>query len=107
MTDLPEGVSRRLHRQRRLARLALLWEALWPRVWPVLGVLGLFLLAALSGLFLHLPLWAHLLLLLGFAAALARAVWRAIRGFAAPAPAAADRRIEAASGLRHRPLATL
>ncbi|MDT8278303.1 DUF4175 family protein, partial [Roseomonas mucosa] len=65
MTDLPEGVSRRLHRQRRLARLALLWEALWPRAWPVLGVLGLFLLAALSGLFLHLPLWAHLLLLLG------------------------------------------
>ncbi|MDU7520578.1 MAG: DUF4175 family protein [Roseomonas mucosa] len=107
MTDLPEGVSRRLHRQRRLARLALLWEALWPRAWPVLGVLGLFLLAALSGLFLHLPLWAHLLLLLGFAAALARAAWRAIRGFAAPAPAAADRRIEAASGLRHRPLATL
>lgn len=107
MTDLPEGFSRRLNRQRRLARLALLWESLWPRAWPVLGVLGLFLLAALSGLFLHVPLWAHLLLLLGFAAALARAAWRATRGFAAPAPAAADRRIESASGLRHRPLATL
>ncbi|UPG73553.1 TIGR02302 family protein [Roseomonas gilardii subsp. gilardii] len=107
MTDLPEGVSRKLTRQRRRARLALLWESLWPRAWPVLGVLGLFLLAALSGLFLILPLWAHLLLLLGFVAALAWAARRAIRGFAAPAPAAADRRIESASGLRHRPLATL
>ncbi|MFT8246024.1 TIGR02302 family protein [Roseomonas sp. BN140053] len=107
MNDLPEGVFRGLGRQRRLARGALFWEALWPRAWPVLGVAGLFVLAALSGVFLHLPAWGHSALLAGFAAALGAALWRAGRGFAAPGAAAADRRIEQASGLKHRPLATL
>ena len=107
MSVAREPFSRRLARGRRLARLALGWEALWPRLWPVLGVAGLFVALALSGLFLHLPGWLHALLLLGFALALGAAIWRAARGFALPRNAEADRRLERESGLSHRPLSTL
>jgi uncharacterized protein (TIGR02302 family) len=102
-----DPLSRRLARGRRLARWALAWESAWPRLWPVLGVAGLFLACALAGLFLLLPGWLHLLVLAGFVAALGGALWRGARGFALPGTAAADRRLEAATGLRHRPLATL
>ena len=107
MTAPPEGLPPGLDRRRRLARLALLWEALWPRAWPVLGVLGVFLTAALAGLFLILPAALHAALLLLFLAALGWALWRAARGFPHAGPAAADRRIETASGLSHRPLSAL
>jgi uncharacterized protein (TIGR02302 family) len=107
MTPSRDPLSRRLSRGRRLARWVLAWEELWPRLWPTLGVLGLFLVAALSGLMLRLPGWLHLLLLLGFALGLGWAVWRGARGFAAPPTTAADRRLERASGLSHRPLSTL
>ncbi|MDJ0386669.1 TIGR02302 family protein [Roseomonas sp. E05] len=107
MTERRAPLARRLARGLRLARLALGWEALWPRLWPALGVIGLFLLAAWSGLFLHLPPWLHLALLAGFALALGAALWRGFRGFAWPGEAAAERRLETASGLRHRPLSTL
>ncbi|MFC0406784.1 TIGR02302 family protein [Roseomonas elaeocarpi] len=107
MAKAPEQWSRRLARQRRVARAALVWETLWPRLWPVLAVIGVFLLLALGGLFLLLPATLHWLLLIGFAAALGFAAWRAARGFALPGAPAADRRIERDSGLRHRPLLAL
>lgn len=107
MSAARDSFSRRLARGRRLARLALGWEALWPRLWPILGVAGLFVALALFGLFLHVPGWLHLLLLLGFAAALGTTLWRAGRGFALPRNAEADRRLERESGLSHRPLSTL
>lgn len=107
MTDPRDPLARRLSRGRRLARWALGWEALWPRLWPVLGLAGLFLLLALSGVVALLPPWLHLVLLAGFAAAIGVAAWRGFRGFAWPGDAAAERRIEAASGLKHRPLSTL
>ncbi|WP_305123387.1 TIGR02302 family protein [Roseomonas sp. GC11] len=107
MMDPRDPLARRLARGRRLARWALGWEALWPRLWPVLGVAGLFLVLALSGLVALLPPWLHLLLLAGFAGALGTALWRAARGFSWPGDAAAERRIEAATGLKHRPLSTL
>ncbi|PZW41027.1 uncharacterized protein (TIGR02302 family) [Humitalea rosea] len=87
--------------------MALWWEALWPRLWPVLGVVGLFLVVALLGLPLLLPRWLHLLGLAGFALALVWVARRAFRGLRPPAPGAADRRLERASGLRHQPLETL
>ena len=42
MTEDPaaRALAACLLRRRRLARLALAWEAAWPRLWPVLGVLG-------------------------------------------------------------------
>nr|WP_275668652.1 TIGR02302 family protein [Crenalkalicoccus roseus] len=94
-------------RRRRLARLALLWEALWPRLWPPLGVAGLFLILALLGLPPLLPGWLHAALLAGFAAVVGLLAWRGFRGFAWPGAAAAERRLERESGLRHRPLAAL
>ena len=57
-----------LGRRRRLARLALWWEAVWPRAWPVLAVVGVFLILALLDLPRQLPGILHILLLLGFAA---------------------------------------
>lgn len=97
----------RLARRRRLARLALWWEAAWPALWPVLGVAGVFLVVALLGLPLLLPGWLHVLVLAGFAVALAWAARRAARGLRLPGPAAAERRLERDSGLPHRPIATL
>jgi uncharacterized protein (TIGR02302 family) len=103
----PPGLAGRLRRRRRLARAALTWERLWPALWPPLGVAGLFVLLALLGLPLLLPGWARSLLALGFAGAFGFAVWRSFRGFVLPQRDAADRRLEQASGLAHRPLATL
>lgn len=97
----------RLDRHTRLARLVLWWEAAWPALWPPLGVIGAFLLVALSGLPLVLPAALHGLLLLGFAGALGWAGWRAARRLGLPATVAAQRRLEHDSGLTHRPIATL
>ncbi|MCW8087800.1 DUF4175 family protein, partial [Sabulicella glaciei] len=93
--------------KRRLARLALWWEGAWLAAWPVLAVLGLFLVFAWSGLPALLPGWTHLLVLLGFAAGLVLALRVGWRGLRRPGAAQADRRLEAESGLRHRPLAAL
>jgi len=90
-----------------LARLALLWEMLWPALWPPVGVLGLFVAAALSGLFEDMPVWLHATLLAGFAAALIWTLYRFAHALALPSAAAAERRIERDSGLAHRPLAAL
>ena len=73
----------------------------------MLAVLGLFLILALLDLPRQLPAALHILLLLGFAAALGLAGWRAFRGFVPPGGAAAERRLERESGLRHRPLTAL
>ena len=73
----------------------------------MLAVLGLFLILALLDLPRQLPAGLHILLLLGFAAALGLAGWRAFRGFVPPSGAAAERRLERQSGLRHRPLTAL
>jgi hypothetical protein len=96
-----------LGRRRRLASLALAWEAIWPAIWPALGLLGLFLTIALLGLPLLLPGWARPLLALGFAVAIGFALYRGLRGFAWPGADPADRRLERESGLAHRPLAAL
>ena len=107
MTARRDPLARRLARGRRLARWALLWEGLWPRLWPALGTIGLFLTLAWAGLFLHLPPWLHIALLALFAVGLGLALWRPFRGFRPPGEAAVERRLENASGLRHRPLSTL
>ena len=98
---------RRLARRRRLARFVLLFERLWPAIWPPLGVAGLFLCLALFDVPRLLPPWPHALLLVGFGVALG---WLLIRGLARlhlPDQPAADRRLERETGLAHRPLAAL
>jgi uncharacterized protein (TIGR02302 family) len=96
-----------LARRRRLARLALAWEAIWPAIWPALGVLGVFITLALLGLPLLLPGWARALLAGGFLLGVAAALWQGLRGFRWPGDDPADRRLERDSALPHRPLAAL
>ena len=103
----PDRLPARLRRRLRLARLVLWWEAAWPALWPVFGVLGLFLVVALTGLPLLLPGWLHLALLAAFAAALAWTGRRALGRLGAPPAAAAERRLERDSGLSHRPIAAV
>ena len=97
----------RFERQLVAARLALAWERLWPALWPALGVAGTFLALALFDLPARLPGLLHLALLAVFGGLLGFALWHGFRHLRLPDRAAARRRIEAASGLAHRPLAAL
>jgi uncharacterized protein (TIGR02302 family) len=102
-----DHLLRRLAAHRALARLALLFERIWPALWPPLGVAGLFLCAALLDLPRLLPPALHLALLAATFIAIVLLLLRGWKGLAAPDDAAADRRLELASGLRHRPLSVL
>jgi uncharacterized protein (TIGR02302 family) len=90
----------------RLAGLALLWERLFPALWPAIATVGVFLALALFDLFRVLPGWLHAGILVVFAGAL---VWALLRLFRLRPPgiAQARRRLEQASGLLHRPLTSL
>ena len=103
-------MSARLAWRRRLARAALWMEVLWPALWPALGVAGAFVCLALLGVPALLPAAGRLVLLGATALAIGGLLWRGLRAGAAQertGRAAADRQLERASGLRHRPLATL
>ncbi len=93
--------------KRAAARAALWFEQLWPIAWPPLGVLGAYAVLALLDLPSWLPPWPRIILpafVLLLAAAL---LWRGLRRLARPGAEAIDRRLERASGLRHRPLSAL
>ena len=102
-----DRLFRRLAGRRSLARIAILFERIWPALWPPLGVAGLFVCVALLDLPRFLPPWLHIALLLVtpllIIALLARGLWHLV----APDDRAADRRLELASGLAHRPLSVL
>ncbi len=91
----------------RLARMALLWERAWPAFWPALAIIGLFLILALFGLLPLLPGLIHGAVLLAFGAAFLTALARGFQGLSVPDSVTARRRIERASGMRHRPLQAL
>ena len=101
------NVHRRIAWVRRQARMVLLGQALWSAFWPGQMILGLFLLLALSDALPRLDGWVHSSVLGALAAALGWAVWRAWRRFRLPPREAADRQVERASGLKHRPLTSL
>lgn len=90
-----------------LARTVLFWERVWPALWPLCGVGGLFFAGALLGLFQLLPAWLHLALLAVFAAGLLGALWLAGQSLRSAVQLTAQRRLEVESGLEHRPLAGL
>ena len=96
-----------LDKPRFLARAALLIEAVWPALWPPLGVAGLFLSIALLDLLPLLPPWAHAAVLAATVIAILVLLYRGLRRVRLPNQAAADRRLEASSGLSHRPLVAL
>lgn len=86
----------------RLAWLALAWERLWPALWPLGLVAGLFVLSALTGVWRGLPLWSHVSGLVLFALAAIAALWPVAR-LGAPRFDEALHRLERDSGLPHRP----
>ena len=96
-----------LRRKRAQARLAMLYERVWPVLWPPLGIIAAFLVLALLEVPALLAPWARVALLAVFAFATLATLVRGIRRIVAPSVGEADRRLERATGLRHRPLEIL
>ena len=103
----PDPALRRLGRKRACARLALFFERLWPALWPALGVAGSYLALALFDIPALLPPWPRFGVFVLVLVAVGVLLRRGLRGLRFPDPARGDRRLEQASGLRHRPLAAL
>jgi uncharacterized protein (TIGR02302 family) len=102
-----DRLLRRLGGRRLAARAVILFERLWPVLWPPLGVAGAFACAALLDLPRVIPPWLHLAALAVFLVVELTLLVRGIARVRAPDNAAADRRLELVSGLAHRPLAAL
>ncbi|MGI4978542.1 MAG: DUF4175 domain-containing protein [Janthinobacterium lividum] len=104
---LPRGVVARLGRKRGQARAVLWAERLWPAAWPAAALAGGYSAAALLGGVAMLPAEARAGLTLAVPAGVLFLLWREVRPLRAPAAGEVDRRLEAASGLRHHPLRVL
>src|SRR5439155_5405746 len=98
----PSAIERAFERKIRLSKWALLFEQLWPRAWLVLGLAGLFVGASLAGLWPNLPELPHKIVLALFALAFAAALV-ALARVSWPSREKAVRRVEAVSGVSHRP----
>jgi uncharacterized protein (TIGR02302 family) len=98
----PSPLDAKLARKVLACRWALLFERLWPRVWLILGIVGLFLLVSLAGLWPMLPDPAHYTVLGLFAIGGVAALLHAVRT-PFPSHEEAVRRIERVSGVPHRP----
>lgn len=96
-----------VNRRVTLARVALIWEHVWPALWPLLGVAGLFVAVSLLGIWNAVPRWAHLVVVSGFALAALAASADGFRRVRLPSYGEAERRLEQDSGLAHRPLGVL
>jgi uncharacterized protein (TIGR02302 family) len=86
------------------SRAALLWERAWPALWPASAVAGLFMAAALFGLFGFLPWEIDALIFAVALAALGMALFRGFDGFRFPSWSEGARRLEQSSALQHRPI---
>jgi uncharacterized protein (TIGR02302 family) len=84
------------------ARMALLWEQIWPPFAALLTLLGLFLSLSWLGLWISLPPIGRAIGVAVFAFAALAALWRLIR-VRLPDQTEALRRIDRNSGLSHRP----
>lgn len=84
------------------ARLTLLWEALWPRLMPLIMLFSVFLSISWFGLWRITPDLVRMLVLGIFGVAALILVFRAVR-VDIPDRAAALARVEQASGSTHRP----
>jgi uncharacterized protein (TIGR02302 family) len=103
----PDRLDRRLAGRRALAWLAILFECLWPALWPPLGIAGAFVCLALLNETRVLPPLGQTALLGAAALAIVVLLARGLARLRLPERDAVDRRLERASGLAHRPLAAL
>jgi uncharacterized protein (TIGR02302 family) len=95
-------LERAFARKVRLSTWALLFERIWPRAWLIVAVGGLFLALSLAGLWPRLPELPHKAILALFGLVLAIALISLVR-VRIPSREQAIRRVEAGSGLAHRP----
>ncbi len=97
----------RLAARRAQARRVLWFERVWPALWPAFALLGAWVAVSLFDVPSLLPAAWHLALVAAALVALVGLVWHGLRPIARPTDAEVDRRLERASGLRHRPLVVL
>jgi uncharacterized protein (TIGR02302 family) len=102
--DSRPGLSSRVERRIALARLAILWEQAWPKLWPASGIAGAFLALALLNLFAHVPVALHALLLIAAFAGAGYFLYKNFAQFRAPGWNEGARRLERDSALPHRPI---
>jgi uncharacterized protein (TIGR02302 family) len=100
----PDLAQFHLGRKLWLARFALAWEHAWPALWPAMGLGGAFVALALFDILPELPIWLHGIILAAFLGGVGYALWRGLRSLRFPGIPPAQRRIEKASDLTHRPL---
>src|SRR5262245_15191759 len=74
---------------------------------PAVALIAVFVILSLFDAFTLLPLWLHWVVLALFGAGLAAALWYGFRNWQTPVRGDALRRLEADSGLTHRPLTHL
>ena len=109
MTDTPErtqGVSR-LSTALQAAVLAIRWERLWRVLWAPVAVIVLFVGVGLTDVLPALPDAVHGMALAIIAVLFGYSLKGLTRAFGPVSGTEAARRVEAASGLRHRPLTAL
>src|SRR5690348_11432330 len=94
MTERSSLSGYRFAMRLRLARLALLWERVWPRCWPALAALGTFLVLGLFDVLPGLPGFLHAAIFIGLGAAFVVGLALAWGRSAVPDGLAARRRIE-------------
>ena len=104
-SPVPGSLNAPFERKVKLAQWAGLFERLWPRLWALFALAGLFILVSLLGLWSQLPEIAHKAVLGLFALATVAALFAAVR-VQMPSRDDAVRRLEARSGVPHRPAST-
>jgi uncharacterized protein (TIGR02302 family) len=93
-----------LARYIRLARAAILWERVWPALWPASGVAGVFAALALLGVFQFVPGWLHALIFLAALIGGGLTFYYGFQNFELPRWVEGARRVERDSALAHRPI---
>jgi uncharacterized protein (TIGR02302 family) len=98
----PEQTQKLLDRKIRQVKRVLWFESFWPRLWLPAGVVGLFVLVSLFGLWPRLSRDIHEIGLWAFAGAFVLS-FLPLFFIARPTREQALRRLETRSGLKHRP----
>jgi uncharacterized protein (TIGR02302 family) len=102
--DSRTGSHSRIERRIALARAAIWWERVWPRLWPATGIIAAFIALALFGVFAHLPAIVHALVLMAVFGAAGYFLYGNFERFHTPGWNDGARRLERDSALSHRPL---
>ncbi len=105
-TSVPYNLPKSVEAKLVLARGVILWERIWPALWPATGILGIFLILTLVEAWRWLPTWGHLTGLALFAGASVWALWTNIASLRMPTREEAMRRLEIKSGMKHRPISS-